>query len=284
VCKWILGHERARGRQDDHQLKSSPNEIFGTTPVQRNNIPKWSHTLLSVTERLHRHCDRSRCHRYRSRPLSLRSRGPIVVVSLFSGAWSRPLTHRTSSTWSGANTLSWSQLFAVTPGALGRDQFHPDVGGHRRGAVAVRRIVRQAPGPVLVTGAQDRQRLGRNPAVGDELLQAFMPHTQGLRPGGKLGRVLALPFAGGVFVKAEPAYQTRQQQPLPDQRDNDDTESEASAAFGSSPSLVKRVQCFANFLQSRKCSALECPLSAKQISHTSSYASALPLHEGFSLI
>jgi hypothetical protein len=32
----ILGHERARGRQDDHQLKSSPNEIFGTTPVQRN--------------------------------------------------------------------------------------------------------------------------------------------------------------------------------------------------------------------------------------------------------
>jgi hypothetical protein len=42
------------------------------------------------------------------------TRGPIVVVSLFSGAWSRPLTQRTSSTRSGANTLSWSQLFDVT--------------------------------------------------------------------------------------------------------------------------------------------------------------------------
>jgi hypothetical protein len=33
---------------------------------------------------------------------------PFVVCLSFRATWRRPLTHRTSSTWSGANTLSWS--------------------------------------------------------------------------------------------------------------------------------------------------------------------------------
>ena len=44
--------------------------------------------------------------------------------------------------------------------ALGRDQFHPQLRGHRRGIVAVRLVFRQSPGAIIVTGAQDRQRLG----------------------------------------------------------------------------------------------------------------------------
>ena len=38
--------------------------------------------------------------------------------------------------------------------------------------------------------------------------------------------MLALPFVGGVFGKPEPAHETRQQQSLPDQGDDDDAKSD----------------------------------------------------------
>ncbi len=111
--------------------------------------------------------------------------------------------------------------------AFGRDQLHPHVGGQHRGGAAVaprwpaaaRRGIRDGraapPKPRARCGRRRRTCCRRSCATFKACARAASSASCSRR------RSL-----GGMLVKPEPAHQCRQHQPLADQRDDDDAESD----------------------------------------------------------
>src|SRR2546430_15299308 len=73
-------------------------------------------------------------------------------------------------------------------------------------------------------GAQNCQDRGRNSALGRKLVEPVLHRVQSVRARRKLGRVLALALLGRVAPQPEPVHNSRQQQSLANQRDDDHSE------------------------------------------------------------
>src|SRR3954454_592566 len=107
---------------------------------------------------------------------------------------------------------------------LGRDQRRPDVCRNRGGLEPISSVAGQPPNPVSVTSPQPRQNLRCDLALSRELIELALRNGQRLRACGQLGLVLALTLVRAVARQSQPPGDARQQQSLPDQRDQDDTE------------------------------------------------------------